>query len=145
MNNAGIDYGLGKANIDSETDCRYGVISFNSLADWIYDEVEFIYPDPELDEEGNEIEDHFGEPIGQELNTKEYQAHDAFDGTCLFLVKSIYYTFTKFCSPCAPGAGDLDSPTDQGVKTLCFGHDMFENNKAPYPVYRVSDNSLVKE
>lgn len=142
--NAGIDYGLGRANVDHATDCRYGVISIHSLSSWIYEELELEYPDPELDEDGEPIEDDFVEAIGQYLDTEEYKAHDAFDGSCLFLTSSKYFTFCKYCSPCAPGAGDLDNPVEDGAKTFCFGHEMFEGGKAPYPVYSVETGELVQ-
>lgn len=61
-----------------------------------------------------------------------------------FVLKSDFYTRCDFCSPCAPGAGYITSPCEDGVKTYCLGHDWFKG-KAPYPVYRVSDDSLVTE
>jgi hypothetical protein len=143
MNSAGIDYGMGKTNVDPETGLRYGVITIRSLDYWIYEQLELVYPEPELDEDGETIEDEFCESIGQVLKTDEYEAHDAFDQSCLFITKSPYYTLTDFCSPCAPGAGDLNSPNNDGVETLCFGHDMFEN-MAPYPVYSVATRKIVE-
>jgi len=190
MNSAGIDYGLGKANVDKETGIRYGVIRINALHEFIHDELESDYGDPSCPKCGNSVcESGYGkdyiclyclevkhgypesdlnefdkdpnqkfiaqdvtywsdevfsdEPMGSSISGK-YDAHSAFDSTCLFLTKSPYYTFTQFCSPCAPGAGDLDNPLENGVKTLCFGPEMFDDDKAPYPVYRVSDDSLVE-
>lgn len=184
---AGIDYGLGKANLDPNTGIRYGVIKISSLHEFIYDELELDYGNPTCPECGNEVidsphgKDYFcehcadqkniidadgevnedlykdalkdvtfwsdqvspDEPLGQYIDDDTYSAHDAFDNSCLFVTRSPYYTLAEFCSPCAPGAGDLDSPNEDGIKTLCFGHEMFEDGKAPYPVYRVSDNSLV--
>jgi hypothetical protein len=73
----------------------------------------------------------------------------------LYVVKSDYYTYAPFCSPCAPGAGNLDdafADTEtrsedharevmaHGVRTYCLGHDWFEDNKAPYRVFRVADD-----
>ena len=55
----------------------------------------------------------------------------------IFITKSPYYTTCTFCSPCAPNAGDLSHPVDGGVKAYCFGHDWFEEGKAPYPVFSV--------
>jgi hypothetical protein len=75
----------------------------------------------------------------------EYSLESCFDNTEIFVIKSPYYTLAQFCSPCAPGAGNLDTPMSEGVKTYCLGHEWFEDDKAPYPVYRVSDNSLVDE
>lgn len=89
-------------------------------------------------------EDAYGEePIGYRSNDPAYEL-----GTCLdvnlFVTRAPYYTLAPFCSPCVPGAGDLDSAHDGGVKTYCLGHDWFEGGKAPYPVFRVSDNVEVK-
>jgi hypothetical protein len=56
---------------------------------------------------------------------------------------SPFYTFAQFCSPCVPGAGNLDNAMDEGVKTYCLGHDWFESGKAPYPVYSVTSGELV--
>jgi hypothetical protein len=179
----GLDYGLGKANIDIPTGIRYGVISINSLHDWIWEQLESEYGDPTCPKCDSNVTDSphgkdyfcehcsgttealaedidarddlekftywsdqvFGdEPLGFTLNNSKYEAHSAFDNTCLFLTKSPYYTKAVFCSPCAPGAGDLNSTTDDGVKTFCFGHNMFEGNKAPYQVYKVSDDSIVE-
>jgi hypothetical protein len=65
------------------------------------------------------------------------------DNTELFVLKSPYYTHCQFCSPCAPGAGYLMNPCPDGPKTYCLGHDWFEDNKAPYPVYSVETGELV--
>lgn len=64
----------------------------------------------------------------------------------LWVFKSPYYTYAQFCSPCVPGAGNLDTPCepDSGApKTYCLGADWFEDGKAPYRIWRVSDNSEV--
>jgi ribosomal protein L37AE/L43A len=62
----------------------------------------------------------------------------------IFVLKSPYYTHAQFCSPCAPGAGYLMNPVEGGPKTYCFGHDWFEGDKAPYPVYSVATGELVE-
>ena len=46
MTYRGIDYGLGKTNIDRESGIRYGVIPVRELFDWIYEELEPQYGDP---------------------------------------------------------------------------------------------------
>ena len=56
---------------------------------------------------------------------------------CLMILKSPYKTRAAFCSPCVPGAGDLDSPRDDGAETYCLGADWFEDEKAPYPIETV--------
>ena len=89
-------------------------------------------------------QDAFGdEPQGWNYSGDGYDLTDCLDSDVLVL-KSDYYTFAQFCSPCVPGAGNLDSDDPDGVKTYCLGHDWFEEGKAPYPVYRVDDDSLVE-
>lgn len=61
----------------------------------------------------------------------------------LYVIASPYFTLAPFCSPCAPGAGDLDTARDSGVKTYCLGADWFKDDRAPYPVFRVEDGSEV--
>ena len=82
------------------------------------------------------------EPIGYHIDDGQYLAVDCLDSDVM-VIKSPFYTFAAFCSPCVPGAGNLDSPTDSGVKTYCFGHDWFEGGKAPYTVYSVETGELV--
>lgn len=55
----------------------------------------------------------------------------------LWVFKSPYYTHAQFCSPCVPGAGNLDCPCPEGPKTYCLGPEWFEDEKPPYPVYPV--------
>ena len=42
--NTGIDYGLGKTNIDNSNGVRYGVISMHSIMPEAYAELEPVYP-----------------------------------------------------------------------------------------------------
>lgn len=174
---AGIDYGLGRSNIDNETGIRYGVISQHSIMPEAWeDSLEPVYGDPHCPECGNPIKDETGpegssdwpspehgcsdypclsceewrsaedcfpeEPIGWESNDPDYTIDRCLDSD-LFVLKSPYYTRAQFCSPCVPGAGNLDHPCETGPKTYCLGPDWFEDEKAPYPVYRVSDDSEV--
>jgi hypothetical protein len=60
------------------------------------------------------------------------------------VLKSPYYTYANYCSPCVPGAGNLDDIVEGEVKTYCFGHDWFEEEKAPYPVYSVATGELIE-
>lgn len=84
------------------------------------------------------------EAIAFTLDNEGYCAAQSGDDCDIFITKSPFYTHADFCSPCAPGACYLRSPCDKGAKAYCFGHDWFEDGKAPYPVYRVSDGSLVE-
>lgn len=81
--------------------------------------------------------------VSSRLDAGGYVGELGSDGD-VFLIRSPYYTHAQFCSPCAPGAGHLANPCPTGPRTYCFGHDWFEGNRAPYPVYRVSDGSLVE-
>jgi hypothetical protein len=155
----GIDYSLGQANIDRETNIHYGVISQHSIMPDALGDFEYIYPGPNCPycgsehlTNGDDINGYFeckdchkefdnseaygDDPIGFEYNQDGYVLTDCLDND-IFVLKSPYYTFTQFCSPCVPGAGNLDTPIPDGVKTYALGHDWFDDGKAPYPLYSV--------
>ena len=166
MSYQGIDYGLGRTNIDVATGIRYGVISQHSVGQAWYDDAEPDYGPATCPKCGNEAiefdadkhdefdcgrgctdyacgscqyafdsSEAFGEePRGWNYENDGYQLVDCLDSDIMIL-KSPFYTFAQFCSPCVPGAGNLDSPIEDGVKAYCLGHDWFEDGKAPYPVY----------
>lgn len=81
------------------------------------------------------------EALGYYVDDGEYKLTDCLDSD-IMVIKSPYYTYAQFCSPCVPGAGNLNNPMDpdKGVKCYCLGHDWFEDGIAPYPVYHVSDD-----
>ena len=135
---AGIDYGMGTSNIDHNTGIRYGVISQNEVLQAWADSSE---PDYGMPEENELPED--AEPMGFYLDNGKYEAYCGDDGD-IFITKSPFYTFSKFCSPCAPGAGYLMNPIDGGAKTYCFGHKWFEDMQAPYPVYSILTGEEIK-
>ena len=97
---------------------------------------------------------------GFNLDDGEYVAHQGHDDTDVFIIKSPYYTFGPFCSPCAPGAVYLASAEgnpEEGAKAYCFAPDWFvpnsesdvtgvycdEKTSCPFAVFRVSDNVCV--
>lgn len=152
----GIDYGLGKTNIDNKTGIRYGVINQHDVGQNWYEESEpyYFFYCPECGSEiGDELPDDMACPNCKEqwegyefdmidpssffFENNEYSAECGEDGD-IFILKSPYFTYAQFCSPCAPGAGYLMNWTDPGIgiKTYCLGHEWFEE-KAPYPVYSV--------
>jgi len=169
---AGIDYGMGLANIDRETGIRFGLISQHSIMPEALAELEPIYVRacPKCGEEisddaptvytrgkGGRIEcpacsywipeDELtgDDPQGYTYTEDGYHLSSGTDGFGIFVEKSPFYTFARFCSPCAPGAGNLDSHDPDGVKTYCLGVDWFDSDSpCPYPVYNVSDDSLVQ-
>lgn len=174
---AGIDYGMGLANIDIKTGIRYGVIAQNEVSQAWSDSAEPDYGEPACPKCGNAVvecgdfegdidafdrecgscSDYVCEPcqsvydssevFGDEPQDWSYEGDGYSLGTCLdvnvFVLASPFYTFAPFCSPCVPGAGDLDNACEDGVKTFCLGHDWFEGEKAPYPVYSVETGELV--
>lgn len=88
-------------------------------------------------------DDAYGdEPFGFNLDDGEYKATSGQDGD-IFILSSPYFTRAAFCSPCAPGACYLMSADEDGERAYCFGHDWFEDNVAPYPVYSVATGELV--
>lgn len=162
---AGIDYGMGTTNVDKKTGIRYGVICANDVGQAWYDESETNY-DPHCPDCGNDTEEHdegdehiehwcphckkdCGDDVyGDEPSSITYEkdgyiaSQDSYND--IFIIKSPYFTKAQFCSPCAPGAGHLGNPDENGVRTYCFGHDWFDDGKAPYPVYNVSDGAIVE-
>jgi hypothetical protein len=156
---AGIDYSMGMSNVDQETGIHFGVISQNEVLQAWCDSSAPQYGNlncPICDlsvEVGEEFcprcdHDFAGEwddiePDCYMIDDGEYQATCGDDGD-IFVVKSPYYTKCKFCSPCAPGAGYLMSPIEDGIKAYCFGHDWFESGIAPYPVYCVATDKLIE-
>ena len=58
------------------------------------------------------------------------------------VIRSPYYTLCGPCSPCAPNAGYLTTQPGH-LRTYCLGPDWFEDEKPPYPVWRVDGDELV--
>lgn len=110
----------------------------------------------------DDLSDGYENPDGaMDYKTSEYTLHVSGDNFGIFVIKSPYYTYTKQCSPCAPGAGDLDNPVSiqeyektphntfmyGTVKAYCLPREFFDSEyaKIPYRYYRVSDDSEVIE
>ncbi len=90
-----------------------------------------------------EICDHY-EPQNPHLRYDEdgYVIESCLDFD-LIVIKSPFYTFARPCSPCVPNAGDLNTPSETGLKTYCLGHDWFDDEKAPYQIWRVADDTEI--
>lgn len=75
-----------------------------------------------------------------------YELTDCLDSD-IFVLKSPYYTHGSYCSPCVPGAINLESDNPNGARGYCLGHDWFDGGKAPYPVFSVESGKqiVVKE
>jgi len=138
----GIDYGRGITNIDTSNGIRFGVVACNALSPWIWDDLDPVFGPPvckdcqhEMDYESPDDSGRFScpecstltdeedayphEPVGYEYKSETLVMHTAFDNTELFVTKSTHARCVKFCSPCAPGAGDIDSPDESGVWAYC--------------------------
>ena len=146
--NAGIDYGMGLKNVDFDTGIRYGVISQydvgqswldSSVPVYLCEEWEFIC-EYSSEDEGCDMP---CDPIKFIYEDEEYCIVQNSDDPGLFITKSPFYTLCNFCSPCAPGAGFLLDQNKNGIKAYCLGHDWFDNEKAPYKVFRVDNNEEV--
>jgi hypothetical protein len=146
----GIDYGMGKTNIDPANGIRFGVIGMNSehLTEWAWESVEADYGEATCPECGGLVQDSdetpedaskdwhcptchksywahevYGEEaIGHDLDSDGYKGRVDTDGD-LFLTASLFYTRAQFCSPCAPGACHLEHPMADGEKCYALGHD----------------------
>ncbi len=160
--NPGIDYGMGLSNCDHKTSIRYGVISMHEVLQTWTDSSEAQYT-PTCPYCGNKLKQGFDakrcgschrqidpdrdfdmlEPDCFTYDTEGYQCQQSSDDTDIFIIKSPYYTYCQFCSPCAPGAGYIMHSVMDGIRAYCFGHDWFEDDNAPYPVFKVSDNTRV--
>src|SRR5512145_1166409 len=168
--NIGIDYGRGMANVDHNNGIHYGVINEREVLQAWADESspEYVYTCPYCGQEHPQAfvdylqvgkykycqnkkchkrltENDFLniEPSNYTIDNEEYKATCEDDGD-IFITQSPYYTTCQYCSPCAPGAGYIMNTVDGGVKAYCFGHDWFEDGKAPYPVYSVETGELVE-
>lgn len=162
MTNQGIDYGLGLTNTDHKTGIRYGVISIHEITQAWADSSEafYVYYCPYC---GNELKKGQDakrcnscykaidpdydfdclEPSSFSYDGDGYICQQGNDDSDIFIIKSPFYTLCQFCSPCAPGAGYIMNAIEDGVKAYCFGHDWFDDNKAPYPVYNVKTGKIV--
>lgn len=121
----GIDYGHGLTNINHETGIRYGVISQNTVCQAWSETSEPDYGEPTCPKCGAEFPnaedieecgvcgenmDAWAEnldPRGYIVDEGEYKATDCLDSDIMIL-ESPFYTYAPFCSPCVPGAGNLD-------------------------------------
>ena len=98
------------------------------------------------------------EMLGWSYEGEGYKLQDCLNSD-VFVIESPYYTYARFCSPCVPGACNLDSPLDDVTidgaqdnhptltsyppRSYALGHDWFERGKAPYRVFKVADGSEV--
>ena len=178
-------------NYDEKTGIAYGVISPNALNQDVLNDISQEGTDPNYEETKKsliqdistlcdnyginidnididnfiqEMADHYESSCDGtfDYSDKEYTLHNSADNFGLYVIRSPYYTYCQKCSPCAPGAGDLNSPVDMdgaggrsepspyqlfsnqcGDKSYCLDSSFFDDGKAPYRVFRVEDDQEV--
>lgn len=152
-NYPGIDYSLGKSNVNHKTGIHYGIISQNEVLESWCDSSESEYGCPICPEcsyefkrskspvkcpacgfkSQNELSQFFrDDPLYHYYKKDGYQLEQYYDDTDIWIMKSQFFTYCQFCSPCAPGAGDIMNsvnPEDGGIKTYCLGHDWFDEEE----------------
>jgi hypothetical protein len=172
-------------NFDETTGIRYGVISPHSISSFALDDIYNNGTDTICESGKQELLDdikqfcedhylkfdrintdsfedqyyeHYENSDGQmDYSDNEYTLHVSGDNFGIFVMRSPYYTYCRGCSPCAPGAGDLDSPmtsydgpiSTNYDKALCLAPDWFDkeeseySRKIPYRVFRVDNDQEV--
>lgn len=176
-NYAGIDYSSGQPiNKDLETGIRYGLISPNSVMSEAVSDIYANGTDRDYEAYQDEIraalkaalkdfglEDQAGDAFDALETGDAYQsgsdcARMAYSDNGLDLItdsqgeiwvlKSPYFTYAQFCSPCAPGACNLNSPLESPIsanKCYCLGLDWFDDETpCQYPIYDIATGELVK-
>lgn len=106
----GIDYGHGMTNIDLKTSTRYGVIAQSSCNQEWLSEFDAYYGEYE-----GELDD-FAEPISFTYNKDGIIAEYSPWGPVMIFSSPVTVK-CAYCSPCYPGAGDLDNLRENGVTT----------------------------
>jgi hypothetical protein len=100
------------------------------------------------------IEDRLNDRYQEDNDSYRYEKDDYIIETCLdndfTVIKSPYFTYAQFCSPCVPGACNLDSPLDHipedgSNACYCLGHEWFEDGRAPYPVFNMGGAEIHPE
>lgn len=94
------------------------------------------------------VEESFNDTYENDNPDWRYSKDGLIIETCLdydlVVLKSPYYTYAQFCSPCVPGAGNLDHPIDGGAKTYCLPFDWFAEEECPYTkIYSVETGERV--
>jgi hypothetical protein len=125
-------------NTNPQTGIRYGMISQNSLADWVMDEIfqngtnlsyesawEDYKDEHELTEDSEDIDEH-----QEEFSDGYYEDDDTYSATIdgisvqtsslgLWVFQSPTIVKARLCSPCVPNCGDLNTIDANGHE--CYG------------------------
>lgn len=142
------------SNINSETNIRYGVISSNTINQFVFQDIfDLVYDqfyqeclDLAIEEEGlsnpendddYENLDIFEQDFADNFSPDEIFGDFELDGikghlSCLggsyiiFICESPYITKARLCSPCAPNAGNLDEKDLEGFDCYDCPADWYE-------------------
>lgn len=170
----GIDYGMGKTNIDTATGIRFGVIPLNTLSEYAIEDFEADYGEATCGHCGNAAVEYDDEKHGEYeagAGCSDYACEDcerSFDSSDAYGEDPIGHTlddgeykatldtcndvfivsspYFTYAGFCSPCAPGACYLTDRSedAKAYCFGHDWFADGVAPYPVYRVDTGELVQ-
>ena len=80
------------------------------------------------------------------IDNGNYKAMQGGEGSDVFILKSPYFTYAQFCSPCTPGACYLLSPLTkprEDNKAYCPSPDSLQDEKPPFPVYLVETGECI--
>jgi hypothetical protein len=155
---SGIDYGLGRLNIDHITGIRFGILNANDplLSEWLWESIEGVYfphcPDcGEKLSEGSEScacgasfseEDVYGDSPDENIISEEGYSGFVDSHNDIWVTRSPFYTHATFCSPCAPGACSLSCPDEDGGRCYCFDYICVERRSRFYRM-RIVGNLLI--
>ena len=132
-------------NTNTETGIRYGVVSLNSLADWVSDEffnngtneteVEALAdwkaenPDATDDDEQEFWETAEFEECNYSLKTDDglkLELSYLGGAALIWVLESPHIAQVSLCSPCVPNAGDLNSKNSGGFDCYDLPSDWFD-------------------
>jgi len=120
------------SNVNPDSGIRYGIVSLNSLAEWVFDEFfqfgrNLSYESALLEwvaEDGDEDADEF--EYESDEDTYELETPDGLKlglstlggAYNVWVFESPYIANHAICSPCCPNAGDINTPGDFPCYTL---------------------------
>lgn len=84
--------------------------------------------------------------------TFEEDGYKAFsdEHSDVWVLKSPFFTYAQYCSPCAPGAVHLGNPLEEEAwndnnRGYCFDRSWLEDKIAHYPIFSVKTGKLVEK
>jgi len=126
------------ANINPKTGIAYGVVSLHSLEDWVWDdfldngvnetmraaEQEWRSENPHMSLVPQEWYDEYesdGDEYSLESEGMKLGLGYLGGSGLVWVFESPHVTEAPVCSPCVPGAGDLDSAGRESLRTVrCY-------------------------